>query len=283
VIAAALALALLAATAAATPQQKLDDARQRFRDGDYKSAIAIVYPLLFPNPALSTEAQILDAYVILGVCYFETDDLAEAEKWFEEALLIDPALELSPDVYSSKAVDFFRKLKKAIKDKLDQAEKDRQMKEYRDALSKLRQVEKVTTPYWINFVPFGAGQFANGQGGKGKFFAITEAATGAVSVGAFLILSIDYGWPRHQIPNTPEDLDFAANLQRVQVGAGVAFVVLYGWGVVDALLEHKPQVIRETKIDPKDLPKDLRPPQSGLRLLPAVGPDGGGALLTWEF
>ncbi|RMH42290.1 MAG: tetratricopeptide repeat protein [Deltaproteobacteria bacterium] len=279
---AAIAFAVMP-VARATPADKLAEARDRFRAGDYKSVIATVYPLLFPTPALATDDELREAYVMLGVSYFETDDLDEAERWFEEALILQPDLELDPDVYTPKVVDFFRKIKRALRDKLEKAEKDRQLARYQEALARATQVNVQHNPYWINFIPFGAGQFQNGQPGKGKFFAIAEVTTGAASLGSFLVLAFDYGFPRHRIPR--DEVGFAANLQRVQVGAGIAFVALYTWGVIDALLEHRPTVVTTTRIDPSLLPEGFpAPPQSAApRVIPFAGPRGAGAVFHVEF
>lgn len=277
-----LVLALLVGSANATPSEKLDQARAEFRAGEYQSVIAMVYPLLFPNPALATETELTEAYLLLAVSYFETDDLENAEKWFEEALIIDPEMDLDPDVYSPKVINFFTKIKQAIKDKLEKAIRDRQIAQYKKALAAMRQVNVVEHDYWQNFVPFGAGQFQNGDRGKGRFFAISEGVTGGISLLSFIVLATDYGWPRHKIP--PDEVDRAQNLQRVHVGTGIAFSVLYAWGVVDALLNYEPKVVTTTKIDPSLLPDDFPlPPESSFRLLPTAGPDGAGLVLHWEF
>ena len=277
-----LILAALAGTAAATPSQKLDDARAQFRAGEYKAVIATVFPLLFPSPALATEAELTEAFLLLGVSYFEIDDLENAETNFEEALIIDPEMTLDPDVYSPKVIDFFEKIRQASKDTLEKAIRDRQLRQYRDALKAMRQVNVEKHSYLINFVPFGAGQFQNGERGKGRLFAISEGVLGGVSLLSFLVLSADYGWPRHSIPL--DEVDRARNLQALHVSTGVAFSVLYAWGVVDALLNYSPEVVTTTQIDPSLLPEDFpERPQSRFRLLPTVGPEGGGLVLHWEF
>lgn len=243
----------------------------------------MVYPLLFPNPALATETELIEAYLMLAVSHFETDDLDNSEKWFEEALILDPEMRLDPDVYSPKVIDFFKKIRQAITNKLEQAIRDRKLAQYRMALEAMRQVNVEKHSYVINFVPFGAGQFQNGDRGKGRLFAISEGVLGGVSLLSFIVLSADYGWPRHRIP--PDEVDRARNLQRLHVGTGIAFSVLYAWGVVDALLDYVPEVVTTTKIDPSLLPEDFFPgrPESRFRLLPTVGPPGAGLVLHWEF
>src|SRR5690348_9791173 len=47
-------------------------------------------------------------------------------------------------------------------------------------------------PYAVNFVPFGVGQFHNGDTNKGIGFAVAEGVTGATSVGIWLYLTDHY-------------------------------------------------------------------------------------------
>jgi len=290
-VAAAIALlfALVLASAPparATPADKLDEAREKFRAGDYPSVIGIVYPLLFPDPALATEAELAEAYLMLGVSYFETDRLEESERWFEEALLLDDSIELDPNLYSPKVVNFFAKKKQALAAKLEEARREAQIAAYKATLANLRQVNVERHPFYINFLPFGAGQFQNNESGKGYFFAISEGVLGGISFATFLSLSLDFGFPTLKIPpNDPDAADRAILLQRVQVGTGIAFTALYVWGVIDSLRDYQPEVVRTTQIDPKYLPPDLQPPpgSSRFRLIPVAGPDEAGVLLRWEF
>ena len=58
----------------------------------------------------------------------------------------------------------------------------------------------------VNFVPFGAGQFQNGQRRKGWLFLGAEAALGAVSVGAFATNLGLYGLAPHRKCNDPQSM-----------------------------------------------------------------------------
>ena len=45
-------------------------------------------------------------------------------------------------------------------------------------------------PYYVNLIPFGAGQFQNGQRCKGLAFAISEATTAGLSAGRRCVTSV---------------------------------------------------------------------------------------------
>lgn len=95
----------------------------------------------------------------------------------------------------------------------------------------------VRQPYFVNFVPFGAGQLQNGDRGKGYALAVGEAVTATVSASAFVYLTSKYG-----VSGTVaiEDGASVRRLQQVEVGTGVAFFALYAYGVVDALRHYEP-------------------------------------------
>jgi hypothetical protein len=127
-----------------------------------------------------------------------------------------------------------------------------------------------TRPYYKNFIPFGVGQFQNEETGKGTFFLVSQVATGAVSVATFAYLQFhlsDRGYVQ------AEDASTARSLQLVQLGSAVAFYGLVGWGIVDALVHHRPRVhVSERRHGP-----------SSLTWLPVVGRDMTGVGLSFGF
>ena len=74
--------------------------------------------------------------------------------------------------------------------------------------------------YWVNFVPFGAGQFQNGQKRKGFTFFAAETLTGGLSVGLWSYQVIKYGF-RGKVPR--DEVSTVNTLQVVQIGSGVVF------------------------------------------------------------
>ena len=109
----------------------------------------------------------------------------------------------------------------------------------------------------VNFVPFGAGQFQNGQRRKGWLFLGAEAVLGAVSVGAFATNLSLYGLAPHrgckmeqsagvecppaQIDHGQEDT--SRTLVGVSVVSGGLFWAVAIWGVIDAIYYHQPEVL----------------------------------------
>jgi hypothetical protein len=265
------------ATAAATPAQDLARARDAFRKGDYQVAIPLLNYLLYPSPRLAQTSDLVEAHVLFAVCAYETGDRLTAAREFEEALFLQADLELDGNaLFSRRAL----------------AEERERLRRYRESL-----IVYEVRPYYVNFIPFGAGQFQNGDRKKGLAFAAGQAITGGVSAGIWLYLVGEYGIGG-AVPR--DELGRARRLQEIEVGAGIACLGLVAWGVVDSLLHYKPRV--QVSGDDSLLPDDLVPkagpgkrpaprppappaekPPSTLRFAPVPLPGGAGAALTWEF
>lgn len=298
--------------AAATPAQELVRARGLFRGGDFAGALPLLNYLLYPTPRLSQPADLVEAHVLLGVCAYETGDRKTAKREFEEALFLQRDLTLDTLLFSAEAVEFFDDTRADLEDKEKRDADQRRLAEENERLARALQnlVVIETRPFYVNIIPFGAGQFQNGDRGKGLFFASAEAVTGAASAGIWLYLVSKYGIPG-QVP--PEEAATARRLQQVEIGTGAVCLGLMAWGIVDSLLHYKPSVrvaadesllpdeVRDrarggpprgpegdgSADDPPRAPPPAPAPQSRLQLSPTIipspGAHGAGLSLTWEF
>lgn len=283
----ALALALLVALAppaAATPAQELAEAREQFRAGKFGDAAKALNYLLYPNPRLSQDHDLIEAHVLLAVSAFETGDRKTATREFEEALFLDPGVTLDKLLFSESAREFFDDVRQDYEEREAAAAQARALAEraaeLQAALDAMVVIEK--RPYYINFIPFGAGQFQNEQRGKGLFFAVSEGITGGLSAGIWLYLVGEYGLPG-KVPQA--EADRARRLQEIEVVAGGLCLGLMAWGIVDSLLNYKPSVRQEPdeSLLPEKFRKKKPPPEtSSFRLEPLALPGGAGLSLTWE-
>jgi tetratricopeptide (TPR) repeat protein len=279
-----LLVAALAQPSQATPTEELQAARESFLPGDYKAAIGKFTALLYPTSRLAKASSIAEAHLLLGVSFFETGEREGASREFEEALFLDESLSLDADLFSAEAVRFFDEKKAELKGKAeDSAEKER-LARREQALNRALQNMVVLEKrrYWVNFMPFGAGQFQNGERNKGFAFFVGEAVLGGTSVGLWSYQVIKYGF-RGKVPR--DEVDTVNTLQVMQIGSGALFYALMAWGIVDSLSHYEHAVKREA--DPsllKDLEdvldneKDTTP-----TVIPNAGPDGAGVSLLWEF
>jgi hypothetical protein len=276
----------LAVPARATPGGDLDAARKSFREHDWDRTVKLATSLIYPEESLSSPDDIVEAHVLLGASDYELGDPRTARHEFEKALEIERDRELTHNVFSDGVVKLFDDTKA----ELDRQDREREQEE-KDAIDK----QKIETflasahtyeahPYFVNFVPFGAGQFQNHQTRRGVLLAIGEGATFGVSAGIWFYLVGTYGISANNVPLSQAQT--VRTLQQVEIGTGVACIGLYALGVVDALLHYRPS--EEKKSDESILPANLRPVKKKTSLLdrlhvvPMAARGGGGLGLALE-
>jgi hypothetical protein len=303
---AATAVAIAAPSpAAASPSEELQVARDAFRRRDWTSALPVLSSLLYPRPRLAGLEDLFEAHLLLGMCAFESGDRATASREFDEAIYLVTDRQLDTVLFSGDAVALYDERREAITERLRLEDEKRKLaierEKYRAMLAAMVVVEK--RDYYVNYIPFGAGQFQNKQTKKGIAFATAQGVTGAVSAGIWMYLVGSYG-----LSGTVPDDEAAQvrRLQQIEIGAGALFLGLVAAGVVDALINYKPSVVR--KPDESVLPPELRlddeprapgtepglerPPARGepertpattFRLAPTPLPGGAGVVMSWTF
>src|SRR5262249_14468176 len=203
-------------------------------------------------------------------------DLARQE--FTALLFLDPKKQLDPAVESPDVYAFFEGIKSELRQKLEELNRQQQ----KEDAEKNRPGREVTITRTItetsplaNLIPFGYGQFRNGQSGKGTFFLVSEGLTGGASLALFTFQAVQYGIPS-KVP--PEDKNLVRTIQITQIVTGGLFFVFYGWNVIDAFVNQRPKVV-ETRSE-----KPLT--QTQIIPMPIVTPQGDvtlGVGAAWRF
>lgn len=299
VVAVAIALCVVviaAPRAAAGPVQDLNDARALVRRGKYKRAIPKLNYLLYPRARLASRSDLIEAHVLLGVCYFESGDKGAAGPEFEKALFLDSSLTLDELLFSKRAIEFFDAKKRELAEQRRKEERERRLAAQNAALRKLLKtaftVEKNSR--FVSFLPFGVGQFQNDHTRSGTFFLISQLATGGTSAGIWLWQVLKYGFDG-AVPL--DEAGTVRTLQQVQIVSGGMCLALMIWGIVDAQRHFQASkltrgidrsLIEQLKrLNSPDTTPSSPPPTkskpSSLRLLPTVGPRSAGIALSWEF
>lgn len=276
-------LVLAVGVAHADPKQDLDRALRNFKSKDCQSAILILKDLLYPEPKLAADSSLCEAHVVLGACHYEGGRRDDAKSEFEACLAIDPTKSLEPLIYSEAQVRLFDETKADVEAR---AKRDRELRELQAERERLRRLVENTrnfeTRSWaVNFAPFGAGQFQNGHRTKGILVATGQGITAVTSLGIFLYLAGTYGLEA-KVPL--EDAASIRRLQQIEVVSGAAFFAIYGYSIIDGILNFKPRV--QIDVDPqlreelkKKTPKKT---SSRLRFGPVLLPGGAGIGLAWE-
>jgi hypothetical protein len=287
---------------AAAPTEELQRGKNAYDRGEFRRAVEIVRPLLYPEIRLQFESQIVQAHRILGVSYLFEKKQAEATGEFRKLLQLSPDYHFDPLLDPPEVVDYFNTVRKEYSAELAQLEAkhkqaERARQRDKEECEKVRAgpafIEKRVgrNSFVVNFFPFGAGQFQNGQRKKGWAFLTAEALLGAVSLGAFATNLAVYGLhpqraclydvkdtacPAGAIDHTNENR--SRWLTRVQVASGAMFFGAVAWGILDAIYYYRP----ETQLS---LAGPVRRPVSTgtLYLSPAVMDRAIGPGLSFRF
>ena len=273
---AALAGALFAATpprqSHAPPREAFDRGRTAFGRAEYKRAIEILHPLLYPEVLLDSEGEVVQAHRMLGVAYLFQNQTADARREFHKLLELRPDYRFDPLLDPQQVVDAFNAVLQEEETEIASFEARRRQRDQELAAHRLREERlhpSATTvvryerhPYAFNFIPFGTGQFQNGQRRNGWWFLGVETALAAASVGAFATNLALYGLDPHRKcrvaepldtnglpePCPPSEIDHSqentsSTLLHVQLVTGGLFFVAAIWGVVDAVRHYQRDVL----------------------------------------
>jgi len=282
----AAALLLLAAAGrpaagAPSPASKvLKEATSAYERSDFTRVIELLTSQLHPRILFTKQEQVIQAYKLLGLSYMFERDRAQAEKQFLAILALRPGFRLDPLVDPVAAVELLEDVKRRNAEKIKVfLERERREAERRRLAELRRQeaarkqdqqpsIERTVTkhPYWINFLPLGAGQFQNGHHTKGYVLLGLQLGLAAVSLGTYLS---QYGkYPGNLVPG--EEWDQAQALTITQVTTGAACLALVAYGIIDALVYHQPEAVTV-----RPLKKKSSKTKASFYLAPGPGPSVG--------
>jgi tetratricopeptide (TPR) repeat protein len=297
-IAALLAASVLLAQQAADEKElpsaveAMNRARVTFEYGDYAQASKLLSALVevgrFESAVLRAEA-----YRLLALSLFYQGRKGEAYSAFLEYLFLEPDAELDPFYVPPAAVSFFEKVKKEAEPQLapiraqrraeaearkkvaaEEAERRRrrELEEDRKRLLTLApSVERrvVQKEFWVSMLPFGVGQFQNGDRTLGIVLATSEVIAGAASAGSALLIEElrDQSTGRFESRGRGSAYSLAQRLAVVKwIGAGI-FYGLWAAGAIHAAIRFQPEQQLPDRVVPPQQPPappaPSSPPSSG--------------------
>ncbi|HQR29787.1 MAG TPA: tetratricopeptide repeat protein [Anaeromyxobacteraceae bacterium] len=268
-------IALLLALALVTPEADAKRARDRYEFGAYADAAALSREILAATPP-PPQAVALDAWRILGLANYQLGDRAAAAEAFRQLLFLDPDQVLDPFLVPPPIVEFFDRVRAEaepelgpIREKKRQAqEQERLAEEARRRLAAEEQA-RLAPPsrvvvvqehvYLLNFMPFGIGQFQNGDTTKGIVIAVSQVVFGAINLGAIFAHNAIAQDPSRRCsvstttncsnPPIPDsDRELLNNIDIVKYVSAGLFWGVYAYGVADSLVHYVPRI--ETEITP---------------------------------
>jgi len=230
---------------------------------------------------------VADARMYLGAVLVAQSKRDEALRVFEQLILEKPDYEPDPLRVSLESIDVFLDVRSRLRDKLAaiQAERVRKTQDERakieaerqKAAARLAMLERLASEEivveknsrWEALVPFGVGQFQNGQDGLAGIFLTAELALALGSVAGAGLTLYDAGQANEALAR--HDASATAYQQHAQLAAIVGDVFAAGFflsaagGIVHAELTFVPE---RTEVRKRALPP--------LSLSPFVGPTGVG-------
>jgi len=272
---------LLLALSLAAPAE-LKRAKDRFEFGAWAACAGTLRPFLAREPVL-TDEEAVEAWRLLGLSEYHLGDQPAARTAFVNLLSYDPDYTLDPFLVPPPIVDFFDKVKRDHEPELAPLrERKRALREQQrlaeEAKRRLLAEEQARNGpptkvvrvqeriYMLNWIPFGAGQFQNGEKSKGTAIAIGELTLGVINIAA-IVAHGQIADDRSRMctssepncsspPYTNSDRTLLKNLETVKYVSAGLFWALYGFGVWDAHRHFVPYV--ETEVGPSGQTSGLK-------------------------
>lgn len=247
------------------PQQRLSMAEAAFNQGEFERIPPLLKPVLEPRPSLDSEDDRVRARELLGVgLYFEaqsaTDSdrrdqlITQARRQFLELLKERPDYQLDSMIFPASVVELFESVRNAHAEQLAalrEEESDGDLNGNNAATSIYIERYVVQNPYAVNFLPFGFGQFQNGEPVPGALFAAGQGLGLATHIAGFIVIETlrqpDTG--KFTTEGSPSDYDRARTWRGAQIAGLSLFGGLWVWSVIDALVKYKAQEVRIRTLD----------------------------------
>lgn len=319
-LAAAGLIALCPALAAADDLQVFELAKTRFDAGQYEEAAVRFAAMLNPasppcgrgpsDPERAcrlTEAELIErARALHAASLIALARVAEADAVIEQLLLANPVYAPNPALFQPEVIDRFTAVRARIREQIEAAAKqkaeeerakrlaaERERQEERRWIASLQRLaaeERLVEhrSRWVAAVPFGVGQFYNGDTALGWLFLVSQVLAGATSITSAVIVSgyegVDVTPPPTldgeqratvDVDQLNAQIQTATIINRVAFGAWAALTAA---GIVHAQVTFVPE---RSSVRRRSVPA---PPRS-FSIAPAVsaGPGGFGLGLSGRF
>jgi tetratricopeptide (TPR) repeat protein len=287
-LAVAIAIVAVAATAGAQSVDEQADfkkGRYAYASKSYDDADALFRRMLDPvSGTLHDKVLINEARMYWGATLIAKGRKDDALAQFEALLQADPKYEPDPTVFPLAVGEVFIDAqrineKKRIAAQLEAENREKQRREAEEAAKKaqverLKQLERLASEEhvtdkhsrWIAILPFGVGQFQNGNGTLGWFFLATESlelAGSLVAVGDYLFQLHDANAAYTSISAqniAQQYLDRANEARIANLIFNGALALTAVSGAIEAEASYVPRFL---EIKPRPLPP-----------LPGTSPDG---------
>jgi hypothetical protein len=248
----------------------LQQLRSLFREARYDEAVEIGGRILSGTPSTLVRAE---AHQYVGASAELLGRTEEAEEHFEELLTVEPTFRMEQSEFPSEVLTLFENVRLRMQDRLRHIEEERRRAQETERLERERRLREeqqrlaeLSRPRYmarelrrrhlaLAFLPFGAGQFQNDHMRRGYAFLGVELGLTAASMVLWLLQAVT-------LPDDPDDTDAAVALRDGYQWASYAVYGALGvaviWGMIDALVNFRPESERWVEVDEEDVPAEHR-------------------------
>lgn len=238
------------------PKVRFQEAENTFRFQDYTAAEAALNALLHPEVLLTDPDDVLKAREYLGACYYWLGNEKRMEEEFTALLSLAPNHRLDPFYYPADLIERVDRLRARLAELHVIDLQGREEPHDRKPPCVVPKETVVRRSRFVSFVPFGVGQFHNGDTVKGALFLTGEVLALGVNVGSYVAAERLRGADGFYSSSAARTAQNLRVVQYASLGVLAGLVVL---GVLDAALNVRTEE-RFVEMAP----------------CPAVPPPGGG-------
>lgn len=248
------------------PARRVQMAEEAFHHADFELLRPLLEPVLENGTDIADPALRLRARRLLGVgLFFEAQQVADADHraellarargYFLDLLLEDPDENLDPMIFPASVVELFEDVRQEHTAELEAVLAARQQAPRAQSyeMQTLYIEREVRANHLVlNFFPLGIGQFQNRSPIKGTLFAAGQIAALTVNVLSYYMIERlrgEGGFFRTDTDNRGGDYALALGWRNAQFSALGAFGALYGWSIIDGLVNFEPFYIHIRTLD----------------------------------
>lgn len=293
----ALIVGLLVASsgvARADPRTDFDKARAAFLARNWTDAEEKLRALLDPKSGLKDRPLISQTRMYLGATLLQRGAQDEAKNVFNDLVLDDPTFEPDPLGFPGPAIDTFIDVRSSLLQQIQSAQQtaarlaaEKKAKEEADRESQRAWLEKVKAQAAeekitvrhsrvVASIPFGAGQFQNGQTALGCVFLGAEvlAISGTVvTYGMFRYARERVNETRGRTDQLDKQYDTRSeDIRLVNLGFAIGFLGVAAIGVAQAHIAYVPETAEKKRRDLPPLEPAQRASSIVRTLVPTVSP-----------
>ena len=233
------------------PRDLLRRAQNHYAYGEYELAAPLLRLALTSDTPLD-DAGITSARELLGLSAYLAGDIETARRAFTNLLLKRPEHLLDPFQVAPPIIEFFESIRKDLEPQLKALTQSQPTPEATPPRSTGRSqiVERVIverSPLGL-FMPFGYGQYQNGDTKLGHTLLSIQITALMMNIGSYYLAR-----------NYRRDPSLGQAFSQLQYASLAIFGLTWSTGVIQARLNFVPRVVRPPIIRQASRPRDLRP------------------------